>query len=37
LLEDGAEFVITSRDIEGNAREVSTNFKDLPKLAEPKD
>ncbi len=36
LLEDGAEFVITSRDIEGNAREVSTNFKDLPKLAEPK-
>lgn len=33
FLEDGAEFTITSRDIEGNASEVSTNFKDLPKLA----
>ena len=32
FLEDGAEFTITSRDIEGNVREVSTNFKDLPKL-----
>ncbi|MDQ6788211.1 MAG: pyruvate kinase [Acidobacteriota bacterium] len=32
LLEDGAEFTITSRDIEGNLSQVSTNFKDLPKL-----
>jgi pyruvate kinase len=31
-LEADAEFVITSRDIEGNAREVSTNFKEIPKL-----
>jgi pyruvate kinase len=31
-LETGAEFVLTSRDIEGNAREVSTNFKEIPKL-----
>ncbi len=34
FLEDGADFTITSRDIEGNVKEVSTNFKDLPKLAE---
>lgn len=34
LLEDGADFLITSRDIEGNSREVSTNFTDLPKLVE---
>jgi pyruvate kinase len=32
LLEDGADFTISSRDIEGNAREVSTNFTDLPTL-----
>jgi pyruvate kinase len=32
ILEDGADFTITSRDIEGNVGEVSTNFKDLPKL-----
>lgn len=31
-LEADAEFVITSRDIQGNAREVSTNFKEIPKL-----
>ena len=31
-LEADAEFIITSRDIQGNAREVSTNFKEIPKL-----
>jgi pyruvate kinase len=31
-LEADAEFVITSRDIQGNAREVSTNYKEIPKL-----
>ena len=31
-LEADTEFVITSRDIEGNAREVSTNYKEIPKL-----
>lgn len=34
LLEADAEFTITSRDISGNATEVSTNFKELPKLVE---
>lgn len=34
LLETDAEFTITSRDISGNAAEVSTNFKELPKLVE---
>ncbi len=34
FLETGARFVITSRDIEGTAEEVSTNYKDLPKLVE---
>ncbi len=33
LLETGADFTITSRDIEGSVSEVSTNYKDLPKLA----
>lgn len=37
LLETGAEFIITSRDIEGNAQEVSTNYKELPKLVRKKD
>lgn len=37
LLETGAEFVITSRDIEGNAQEVSMNYKALPKLVKKKD
>jgi pyruvate kinase len=37
LLETGAEFVITSRDIEGSAQEVSTNFKELPKLVKKGD
>ena len=32
LLEADVEFVITSRDIEGSAQEVSTNFKEIPKL-----
>jgi pyruvate kinase len=32
VLEADAEFIITSRDIQGNAREVSTNYKEIPKL-----
>jgi pyruvate kinase len=32
LLESGADFTLTSRNIEGTANEVSTNFKELPKL-----
>ena len=35
FLETGAQFVITSRDIDGTAQEVATNFKELPKLIEP--
>jgi pyruvate kinase len=35
FLETGAQFVITSRDIEGTAQEVATNFKELPKLIQP--
>ncbi|HEX8265396.1 MAG TPA: pyruvate kinase [Pyrinomonadaceae bacterium] len=35
MLENGARFVITSREIEGNQMEVSTNYKDLPKLVQP--
>ena len=31
----GANFVITSRQIEGSQAEVSTNFVDLPKLVQP--
>ncbi len=34
VLEADAEFVITSRDISGSVKEVSTNFKELPKLVE---
>ncbi len=37
ILEKNAEFVITSRDIEGNSGEVSTNFKELPKLVKKGD
>lgn len=37
ILEAEAEFVITSRDIEGNANEVSTNFKEIPKLVQKGD
>ena len=36
MLETDAEFTITSKEIEGNAQKVSTNFKELPKLVEPK-
>ncbi len=32
ILESDAEFILTSREIEGSAREVSTNFKEIPKL-----
>jgi pyruvate kinase len=34
FLETGAKFVITSREVEGTAEEVSTNYKELPKLVE---
>ena len=37
ILEAEAEFVITSREIEGNATEVSTNFKEIPKLVQKGD
>lgn len=35
MLETDAEFTITSKEIEGNAQNVSTNFKELSKLVEP--
>jgi pyruvate kinase len=34
-LKDGARFTITSRDIVGNAQEVSTTFTELPRLVQP--
>ena len=34
-LETGAKFVLTSRDIEGSAEAVSTNYAEIPKLVEP--
>lgn len=37
ILETNAEFIITSRDIEGNASEVSTNYKEIPKLVKKGD
>ena len=37
MLETGAEFILTSRDIEGNINEVSTNFKEIPKLVQKGD
>lgn len=37
ILDTGANFVITSRDIEGNAAEVSTNFKQIPELVQAGD
>jgi len=37
LLETGAEFVLTSRDIQGNVKEVSTNYKEIPKLVQKDD
>lgn len=35
FLDNGARFTITARDIEGTAQEVSTTFKELPRLVEP--
>ena len=37
ILETGAEFIITNRDIHGSEREVSTNFNELPKLVKKGD
>lgn len=34
-LETGAKFVLTSREIEGSAEAVSTNYAEIPKLVEP--
>jgi pyruvate kinase len=31
-LETGEDFILTSRDIQGTAKEVSTNYKEIPKL-----
>jgi pyruvate kinase len=36
-LETGADFTLTSRDIQGGAQEVSTNFKEIPKLVKKGD
>ena len=35
FLETGAKFILTSRDIEGSAEAVSTNYAEIPKLVEP--
>jgi pyruvate kinase len=35
LLEKGAEFTITTRTVEGDAREVGTNFAQLPEAVKP--
>lgn len=35
MLVNGASFVITSRQIEGNQMEVSTNYADLPRIVQP--
>jgi pyruvate kinase len=37
VLESGAEFTLTSRDIQGSISEVSTNFKEIPKLVKKGD
>ncbi|HEX8287540.1 MAG TPA: pyruvate kinase [Pyrinomonadaceae bacterium] len=37
MLENNAEFVITSRDIQGNESEVSTNYNEIPKLVKKDD
>ncbi|MBK7704522.1 MAG: pyruvate kinase [Acidobacteria bacterium] len=37
VLVRGAQFVLTSRDVEGSAAEVSTNYKEIPKLVRPGD
>src|SRR5829696_2412370 len=34
-LKVGEEFIITTREVEGNEREVSTNFAGLPEAVEP--
>ena len=34
ILQEGQEFVITTRDITGNSSEVSTNFSHLPEAVE---
>jgi pyruvate kinase len=34
-LETGAKFIITSRETDGTAEEVATNFTELPKLVQP--
>jgi pyruvate kinase len=36
-LETGAEFILTARDIQGNNKEVSTNFTEIPKLVKKGD
>lgn len=36
FLETGAKFVLTSREVEGSAKEVSTNYADIPKLVKRK-
>src|SRR2546422_9791391 len=35
ILKEGEEFVITTREITGNAGEVSTNFSHLPEAVDP--
>jgi pyruvate kinase len=37
VLETGAEFTLTSREIQGSVTEVSTNFKEIPKLVKKGD
>lgn len=37
ILEPDAEFIITSRDVEGNVGQVSTNYKEIPKLVKKGD
>ncbi len=34
FLETGAQFILTSREVEGTAAEVSTNYAEIPKLVE---
>jgi len=34
ILKTGAQFILTSREIIGNDKEVSTNFKEIPKLVQ---
>ena len=36
-LETGEDFILTSREINGSAKEVSTNFKEIPKLVKKGD